>query len=216
MAVDDEAFINGIYIGLGLQSLLTASQQCQLLEPSFNKSTISTAIPPYKLSSKATPSVVENSLCFQLLPALLSMNSVKSAVCTIEPFNNHDPASRNYHQGTVLPSTTVARKRRLQRIRDKTRSLQKLLPWDKKMDIATLLEEAHKYIKFLQAQISVLQDMPCNAMLLSTSTSNDENGGVYGGDCRRLNRQQLLQVLVTSPVVQTLLYTKGYCICSVE
>nr|KYP44293.1 Transcription factor bHLH117 family [Cajanus cajan] len=85
------------------------------------------------------------------------------------------------------------------------------MPWDKKMDQATLLEEAYKYVKFLQAQLRVLHSMP------STSASNNtpfllQNGGVF----QSLNRTQLLQVLVNSPVAQTMLYSQGFCVFSLE
>lgn len=107
--------------------------------------------------------------------------------------------------------SAVARERR-QKISDKTQSLQKLLPWDKKMDMATMLEEAYKYIKFLQAQISVLQSMPCDS---SSFTTQNSRINVFGG-LENLNRQQLLQVLVNSAVAQTTLYSKGCCVYSIE
>ncbi|KAL7000228.1 hypothetical protein U1Q18_001376 [Sarracenia purpurea var. burkii] len=113
---------------------------------------------------------------------------------------------------TVVPQSVLARQRR-QRISDKTRCLQKLLPWDKKMDMATVLEEAYKYVKFLQAQISVLQCMPCHS--LSFTTKSPSNGNMFGG-LGRLNRQQLLEVLVNSPVAQTILCSQGCCVYSIE
>ncbi|KAM7495179.1 hypothetical protein LguiB_029788 [Lonicera macranthoides] len=111
----------------------------------------------------------------------------------------------------VVSHSALARERR-QKISDKTRSLQKLLPWDKKMDMATMLEEAYKYIKFLQAQISVLQSMPCDSSSFITQNSRIN---VFGG-LENLNRQQLLQVLVNSPVAQTMLYSKSCCVYSIE
>ncbi|KAL8045395.1 hypothetical protein ABFX02_08G111500 [Erythranthe guttata] len=91
---------------------------------------------------------------------------------------------------------------------EKTRCLRKLLPWEGKMDMATVLEEAYKYIKFLRAQVSALQSMPRQ----STHTSGGGGGGEFG----RLNRQQLMQVVVNSPVAQRQLYTNECCIYSVE
>ncbi|KAL7142251.1 hypothetical protein ABFS83_08G111500 [Erythranthe nasuta] len=91
---------------------------------------------------------------------------------------------------------------------EKTRCLRKLLPWEGKMDMATVLEEAYKYIKFLRAQVSALQSMPRQ----STHTS----GGGGEGELGRLNRQQLMQVVVNSPVAQRQLYTNECCIYSVE
>lgn len=112
----------------------------------------------------------------------------------------------------VVPQSSLARQRR-QKISDKTRCLQKLMPWDKKMDMATMLEEAYKYIKFLQAQIRALQSMPCDSNFVPHEPINDT--GPFGG-LTRLNRQQLLQVLVNSPVAQTMLYSRGCCVFSLE
>ncbi|KAK6785011.1 hypothetical protein RDI58_018466 [Solanum bulbocastanum] len=124
-------------------------------------------------------------------------------------------------------SSSTTRLRR-QKLSEKIRCLEKLLPWDKKMDTATMLEEAYKYVKFLQAQISVLQSMP-PLVEGGASSDQDRNGKStsYGsnheakaisifGTLARLNRQQLLQVLLNSPVTQTYLYSKGCCIYSVE
>lgn len=112
-----------------------------------------------------------------------------------------------------IPRSALARQRR-QKLSDKTRCLQKLLPWDKKMDIATMLEEACKYVKFLQAQLLALQSMPCESAI-STYSSNHYITGVFGG-LERLNRNQLLQVLVNSPVAQTMLCSQNCCVFSAE
>ncbi|XP_057458022.1 transcription factor bHLH117 [Lotus japonicus] len=109
----------------------------------------------------------------------------------------------------VILQSHLARQRR-QKLSEKTRCLQKLMPWDKKMDQGTLLEEAYKYVKFLQAQTSVLQSMPTTTRFAAASA-----GGVFG-EMERLNRSQALQILVNSPVAQTMLYSKGLCVFSVE
>ncbi|CAJ1956390.1 unnamed protein product [Sphenostylis stenocarpa] len=112
----------------------------------------------------------------------------------------------------VIPQSNLARQRR-QKLSEKTRCLQKLMPWDKKMDQGTLLEEAYKYVRFLQAQFRVLQSMPSHAS--SSSPSFRQNGTVFV-DLEKLNRSQLLQVLVNSPVAQTMLYSQGFCVFSLE
>lgn len=93
--------------------------------------------------------------------------------------------------------------------------LQKLLPLpDKRMDMATVLEEAYKYVKYLQAQVRVLESMP--------PLINGGGGGVCemdGGDdgmWRRLGREEMLGVVVNSKVAQTEMYSKGVCVYSVE
>ncbi|RDX71105.1 Transcription factor bHLH117, partial [Mucuna pruriens] len=121
-------------------------------------------------------------------------------------------AKRQRLDSSVIPQSNLARQRR-QKLSEKTRCLQKLMPWDKKMDQATLLEEAYKYVKFLQAQFRVLHSMPSNTdpFLLPPI----QNAAVFG-ELDKLNRTQLLQVLVNSPVAQTMLYSQGFCVFSLE
>ncbi|XP_060187971.1 transcription factor bHLH117 [Lycium barbarum] len=125
----------------------------------------------------------------------------------------------DFHNGATsspVPKNTSSASTRLRKkLSEKTRCLEKLLPWDTKMDTATMLEEAYKYVKFLQAQVSVLQSMPTLAEEgsgSSSSSSEDRNGKTISV----LNRQQLLQVVLNSPVAQTYLYSKGCCVYSVE
>ncbi|KAJ0053902.1 hypothetical protein Pint_02098 [Pistacia integerrima] len=114
----------------------------------------------------------------------------------------------------VQPQRELARQRR-QNISDKVRCLQKLMPCEKKMDTATTLEEAYKYVRFLQTQVKTLQSMPLES---SFALQNELDGYRFGGlgGLEMLNRQQLLQVLVNSPVAQTMLYSKGFCVLSLE
>ncbi|XP_071688954.1 transcription factor bHLH84-like [Rutidosis leptorrhynchoides] len=53
------------------------------------------------------------------------------------------------------PQSVYARKRR-ERINERLRVLQKLIPNGTKVDISTMLEEAVQYVKFLQLQIKLL------------------------------------------------------------
>ncbi|XP_030473268.1 transcription factor RSL2-like [Syzygium oleosum] len=53
------------------------------------------------------------------------------------------------------PQSLYARKRR-ERINERLRTLQKLVPNGTKVDISTMLEEAVRYVKFLQLQIKLL------------------------------------------------------------
>lgn len=123
---------------------------------------------------------------------------------------------RSPSSGLVLQHKDLARDRR-KKISDRTRSLQKLMPWDKKMDIATTLEEAYKYVKYLQAQVLALSSMPIDSsFVLQDDHDVSRFGGEVGGELAMLNRQQLLQVLVTSPAAQTMLYSKGFCVFSLE
>ncbi|XP_054814375.1 transcription factor bHLH117 [Prosopis cineraria] len=151
--------------------------------------------------------------------------TVGNNLLAVAPSLNTQPSSSSLDgpagekSSPVIPQSNLARQRR-QKLSDKTRCLQKLMPWDKKMDQATLLEEAYKYVKFLQAQFNALQCMPPDSPFLSLrgashSQSSLLNGDVFG-DLERLNRNQVLQVLVNSPVAQTRLYSQGFCVLSVE
>jgi hypothetical protein len=113
----------------------------------------------------------------------------------------------------VIPQSKLARRRR-QKLSEKMQSLQKLMPWDTKMDMSTMLEEAHKYVKYLQAQLKALQSMPPHSTWAFHSAQNS-CGGVFGY-LGKLTRNQILRVLVNSPVTQTVLYSHGCCVFSVE
>ncbi|KAJ0966070.1 hypothetical protein J5N97_027208 [Dioscorea zingiberensis] len=110
----------------------------------------------------------------------------------------------------VVPRSDIARQRR-SRISDRTRILHGLMPWEKKMDTGTMLLEAHKYVRFLEAQVTALQSMPVSS---SGFVSEPVLGRAGGLDV--LTRQQLLQVLVNSAPVQDFLYKKGFCVFSAE
>ncbi|KAL9668290.1 hypothetical protein QQ045_002670 [Rhodiola kirilowii] len=70
---------------------------------------------------------------------------------------SHDQNGKKTGQGgsTIDPQSLYARKRR-ERINERLRILQNLVPNGTKVDISTMLEEAVSYVKFLQTQIKLL------------------------------------------------------------
>lgn len=180
-------------------------------------------------------------------PPPLLLQSVGHSFQTAQPASDSHEATPNHFRrkhGAITakpgPATRraaasrnrnnqMARQRR-RRINEKMRCLKKLMPWNRKMDTATLLEEAHKYILFLEAQVSALYSMPVvhaddPPPLLHHPTANqvmncsDADSSIgYDRSAPSPNRQQTetLQMLVSSPVAQTVVYSQGQCMVSAE
>ena len=117
---------------------------------------------------------------------------------------------------SVEPKSVAARHRR-RKIQGKISSLEKLIPLKCKLGTGTMLEEASKYVKILQAQLRVLELMPSflspsndlgsknNLRLHSTSSavgkgnamnSNENMEEQRDGD--NLSHKEMLHLLVTS------------------
>ncbi|XP_072952293.1 uncharacterized protein [Typha angustifolia] len=85
------------------------------------------------------------------------MNGEGSTISTSKGSHalNLDGKSRAGRGSATDPQSLYARKRR-ERINERLRTLQNLVPNGTKVDISTMLEEAVQYVKFLQLQIKLL------------------------------------------------------------
>ncbi|KDP27298.1 hypothetical protein JCGZ_20286 [Jatropha curcas] len=146
------------------------------------------------------------------LPSLQSSESPPSKHPFDSRLTNLNSSPPSASLSTAVTPQKQVEKRRRKRMSDKFHHLQKLLPLDKKMDTATMLAEAYKYVKFLQAQVKALQ-----AMATDSSFSGDVGGlGSLFGKMEMLSRQQVLQVLLNTPEAQSRLYSQRCCVYSIE
>lgn len=74
--------------------------------------------------------------------------------------------------GGGLSAQSIAARQRRRKITEKTQELLKLVPGGQKMNTAEMLQSAHKYIKFLQAQVGILDFM-------GSSSTFDHHHQVY-------------------------------------
>lgn len=69
---------------------------------------------------------------------------------------------------TAVSVQSIAARERRRKITEKTQELGKLIPGGSKMNTAEMFQAAYKYVKFLQAQLAVLQLIP-SIRVISTS-----------------------------------------------
>ncbi|KAK9715843.1 hypothetical protein RND81_06G193200 [Saponaria officinalis] len=85
-----------------------------------------------------------------------SSNSISSCISQEESNGENSNAKTRCPRGSAVdPQSLYARKRR-ERINERLRILQNLIPNGTKVDISTMLEEAVQYVKFLELQIKLL------------------------------------------------------------
>ncbi|KAG0610729.1 hypothetical protein M758_7G087100 [Ceratodon purpureus] len=85
-----------------------------------------------------------------------SLASQAMDIIAIGPALNTNGKPRARRGSATDPQSVYARQRR-ERINDRLKTLQRLVPNGAKVDIVTMLEEAYDYVKFLQYQLTLLK-----------------------------------------------------------
>ncbi|XP_016492779.1 transcription factor bHLH53-like [Nicotiana tabacum] len=93
-----------------------------------------------------------------------------------------------------MSAQSIAARQRRKKITEKTQELGKLIPGGHRMNTAEMLQATFKYVKFLQAQVGLLEFIG----------SHQENGKSY--------ETPDLQKLVGSPLIQEKLYSSDNCL----
>ncbi|XP_031505517.1 uncharacterized protein LOC116267766 [Nymphaea colorata] len=112
-----------------------------------------------------------------------------------------DPNVQNLEaDATALSPQSIAARQRRKRISEKTQELGRLIPGGVKMNTAEMLAAAAKYVKFLQAQVGILQ------FLKHSSPAHQEEV------CATSTSNMQLHQLLSSPAMQEKLYGEETCI----
>ncbi|KAL6502163.1 hypothetical protein OROHE_024760 [Orobanche hederae] len=107
-----------------------------------------------------------------------------------------------------LSAQSIAARQRRRKIAERTHELGKIVPGGQKMNTAEMLQAAYKYIKFLQAQLGILQ-------FLDSYHQENKNGDPSSESEEELDLMQL-HFLLESPVIQEKLYSTGKCLIPVK
>ncbi|XP_068651667.1 transcription factor bHLH52-like [Aristolochia californica] len=102
-------------------------------------------------------------------------------------------------EGGSLSAQSVAARQRRKKISEKTQELGKLIPGGNKMNTAEMFQAAFNYVKFMEAQVALLEFMG------SFQETEKDAGGLEG-----------FHALICSPKIQEKLYEDGKCMVPKE
>ncbi|KAG2689539.1 hypothetical protein I3760_09G143400 [Carya illinoinensis] len=104
-----------------------------------------------------------------------------------------NPTSRNPTSRVSLSAQSIAARERRRKITEKTQELGKRIPGGSRLNTAEMFHAAFKYVKYLQAQIAVLQIMADKEPLMHDT-------------------KELQDHLLASPLIQEKLYSDAKCL----
>ncbi|KAJ7549836.1 hypothetical protein O6H91_07G071500 [Diphasiastrum complanatum] len=121
---------------------------------------------------------------------------------------------------SIEPQSMAARQRR-KKISERVRTLEALVPGGNKLDTASMLDEAIKYVKFLQLQIQILESLANennSAHIQARENSCPDNIYTSGSGMQSVTvmPRPPTSPLVLTEVLQHQLFKSGYCLMSVQ
>ncbi|KAG2306557.1 hypothetical protein Bca4012_084447 [Brassica carinata] len=198
------------------QDYLHVQKQQHCAEPMFVDSSPSLLTRDNLTESTRYENLCSHDVPFLQLPDLKSVEDTNSLSLSLAPPPPRHNVNLNQRRVCSRVSNTFSssKSQGSRKVSERIRSLEKIMPWEKKMSLATILEETHKYITFLQSQIASLRWMPLDSVY-PTKPGEEEVGGT-SSLLKSLTRQQLLQVIANSPGSRNVLYKQGVCVFSYE
>ncbi|KAJ7549837.1 hypothetical protein O6H91_07G071600 [Diphasiastrum complanatum] len=145
--------------------------------------------------------------------------SIVSAPCESEKIHSQ----RKLLLTSIEPQSIAARQRR-KKISERVRTLETLVPGGNRLDTASMLDEAIKYVKFLQLQVQILETIGnvnignsanlavhenCCADNTHTSGSGIQSSAIFP-------RGPPASPLVLTEALQHQLFSSGYCLMSLQ
>ncbi|OVA12952.1 Myc-type [Macleaya cordata] len=140
-----------------------------------------------------------------LLPEFLypPQTSINIEAAPIAPLCSVDDVENNGNKKSnsgYLSAQSVAARQRRRKISEKTQQLGKLIPGGSRMNTAEMFQAAFKYVKYLQAQVGILELM----------------GSIQENKNLSLSSSSSLEVLLASTTIQEKLYSEEKCLIPKE
>ncbi|XP_041025348.1 transcription factor bHLH53-like [Juglans microcarpa x Juglans regia] len=129
----------------------------------------------------------------ETLPEFLAPLPVASYSC--DQHTPHESYTKNPTSRVSLSAQSIAARERRRKITEKTQELGKRIPGGNKLNTAEMFHAAFKYVKYLQAQVAVLQIMASAA----------EKEPIMH------DTKELQDHLLASPLIQEKLYSEAKC-----